>query len=85
MGICTNLAFFRQASTSEGKDEETCGCVAVAEASQFSWGCCMAAMMICQPRARILRSLASISVQQAKGGFMTFTFVEAGTLGQCLL
>ena len=35
----TNLAFLRHASTSEGKDEETCGCVAVAEASQFRGGC----------------------------------------------
>ena len=35
----TNLAFLRQASTSEGKDEETCGFVAVAEASQFRGGC----------------------------------------------
>lgn len=35
----TNLAFLRHASTSEGKDEETCGCVVVAEASQFRGGC----------------------------------------------
>lgn len=35
----TNLAFLRHASTSEGKDDETCGCVAVAEASQFRGGC----------------------------------------------
>ncbi len=37
--IHTNLAFFRHASTSEGKDDETCGCVVVAEASQFRGGC----------------------------------------------
>ena len=35
----TNLAFLRHASTSDGKDDETCGCVAVAEASQFKGGC----------------------------------------------
>ena len=35
----TNLAFLRHASTSEGKDDETCGWVAVAEASQFNGGC----------------------------------------------
>ena len=33
----TNLAFFKHVSTSGGREEETCGCVAVAEASQFSW------------------------------------------------
>lgn len=32
----TNLAFFKHVSTSEGKVEETCGCVVVAEASQFN-------------------------------------------------
>ena len=36
---CTNLAFLRHVSTSGGNDEETCGCVAVAEASQLR-GCC---------------------------------------------
>ena len=40
----TNLAFLRQVSTSEGKDEETCGCVAVAEASQFRGGCRVSVM-----------------------------------------
>ncbi len=35
----TNLAFLRHASTSEGKDEEICGWVAVAEASQLRGGC----------------------------------------------
>ena len=35
----TNLAFLRHASTSEGKDDETCGWVADAEASQFNGGC----------------------------------------------
>ena len=34
----TNLAFFKQVSTSEGNDEDICGCVASAEASQFNGG-----------------------------------------------
>lgn len=41
----TNLAFFRQVSTSDGMDDETCGWVAVAEASQLRGGCCTSAML----------------------------------------
>ena len=40
-GLClqrTNRAFFKHVSTSGGNVEDTCGCVAVAEASQFK-GC----------------------------------------------
>ena len=44
-GRSTNLAFFRHASTSDGNEEETCGCVAVAEASQFSGGCWISVML----------------------------------------
>ena len=36
--IPTNLAFFRQASTSDGSDEQIWGWVVVAEDSQFSGG-----------------------------------------------
>ena len=42
----TNLAFFRHDSTSEGKDDETCGWVAVAEASQFRGEYCVSVMVM---------------------------------------
>lgn len=47
LGYCTNLAFFKQVSTSGGRDEDICGCVAVAEASQFNGGCCTSVMISC--------------------------------------
>lgn len=41
----TNLAFFKQVSTSDGNDDDTCGWVAVAEASQLRGGCCTSAIL----------------------------------------
>lgn len=60
----TNLALFRQASTSEGSDEDTWGFVVDAEASQFKGGWCKSFMARnnrnSQAHVTIVGSLCSI-------------------------